>query len=112
MVVHYLQRSRVLPYLQSPLAGLPDLVPVLVDEWNVAFHSDVDLLFANGHAGSDNLVTAAQLLVGFFHYFAFEFDFQNHIVQNIYVFFVNFFFFFMSGLHSRGQAGLPQKQRF
>ena len=78
---------------------MPELEPILVDSWNVAFHHDVDALIRCGHVNpasvapeylADGLVDQpgaeppaglGGLLVGFFHYFGYEFDFGHQTVR-------------------------------
>eukprot|EP00160_Parvularia_atlantis_P001416 Unigene11133_Nuclearia_a/m.34073 Unigene11133_Nuclearia_a/g.34073 ORF Unigene11133_Nuclearia_a/g.34073 Unigene11133_Nuclearia_a/m.34073 type:complete len:156 (-) Unigene11133_Nuclearia_a:52-519(-) len=83
MVIAFLQHEGILPYLQTKdLAGMSPLKPVMVEGCNVSFHADVEALRAAGHldGAAANTQTAGQLLAGFFHYFAFEFDFDHYVV--------------------------------
>lgn len=61
---------------------MPALDKAIVENWNVSFHRDLHALRAFGHipGGSRNTWSVGRLLAGFFHYYAFEFDFDNYVV--------------------------------
>ena len=81
------------------LNSLPELKPVDVDGWNVAFHHDVAALIQAGHVNpetvareylADGIVAEpgeggppglGALFAGFFHYFGYEFDFHHTTVR-------------------------------
>ena len=78
MLIHYLQKVRVLPVLQELHES--DECPVLeTDGWNTWFQNDPDAIKRNFTCLNHS--TTSRLWVGFLEYYSYDFNFKNAIVQ-------------------------------
>ncbi|ETO29842.1 nucleotidyltransferase family protein, partial [Reticulomyxa filosa] len=74
LVINYLQCKRVLPTISTAIEESGE------SEWSRRDDYEVNINKYREFA-SKQYESSAELLLGFFHYFGFEFDYRNHIVS-------------------------------
>ena len=83
MLIHYLQKMKVLPNLQEN----PEQKQVLYEGitkdvmWNTFFIEDENKIKELQSSYNSHSHDFCKLFLGFLHFYAFEFDWQNHVVS-------------------------------
>lgn len=79
MVINYLQTRNppVLPCLQQ-IYDTEQRNPILIDDFDCYFYTEFEQLT---YYGQNNTETVGQLLIGFYKYYACEFDWDNSVVS-------------------------------
>ena len=84
LVLHYLQKKKVLPVLQELIPKERDSCPeIIVDGCNVWFFKDLDKLkdvWPEGFDKNKNQESLLELFFGFLKYYGQEFDFENNVI--------------------------------
>ena len=84
LVLHYLQKKKVVPVLQELIPKERDSRPkIVVDGCNVWFFEDLDKLkdvWPEGFGENKNQESLLELFFGFLKYYGQEFDFENNVI--------------------------------
>ena len=84
LVLHYLQKKKVVPVLQELIPKERDSCPeIIIDECNVWFFEDLDKLkdvWPEGFGENKNQESLLELFFGFLKYYGQEFDFENNVI--------------------------------
>ena len=84
LVLHYLQKKKVIPVLQELVPKEMDSCPeIIVDGCNVWFFEDLDKLkdvWPVGFGRNKNQESLLELFFGFLKYYGQEFDFENNVI--------------------------------